>query len=182
MQPRTREVLDYLAAADREIDDAVAAVPEADRSRRPGPGRWSVAEILEHLSVVESAIVRMLGQQVRAARVSGLGQERVTEPVVPTVTVARLLDRDAKLAASERSQPKGGIGWADAREAFRRARTEVVELLRAADGLALSELVIPHPLLGPLNVYQWAVFLGAHARRHAAQVRETGAVIASTAG
>jgi hypothetical protein len=182
MQPRTRELLDYLAAADRDIDDSVAAVPEADRARRPSPDRWSVAEILEHLSVVERAIARMLGQQVRTARDSGLRPERATEPVVPTVPVARLLDRGAKLEASERSQPRGGMAWAAAREAFRTSRGDVVELLRSADGLALSELVIPHPLLGPLNVYQWAVFLGAHARRHAAQIRETGVALAVTPG
>lgn len=181
MQPRTNEVLDYLAAADRELDDAVAAVPEVDRGRRPGTCGWSVAEILEHLRVVESAIARLLGQHIQVARASGLGPEGATEPVVPTVPVARLMDRDAKLIASERSQPKGGIAWVTAREEFRAARGEVVELLRDADGLALSELVIQHPVLGPLNIYQWAVFLGAHARRHAAQIRETGAAFAPTA-
>lgn len=175
MQPRTREVLDYLTAAERELNDAVAAVPEADRVRRPGPDRWSVAEILEHLSLVEYAIAGMLAQHVEAARGSGVGPERETEPVVPTVPLARLLDRDARLTASARSQPTAGLGWDVARRAFGAARAQLVELLQGADGLALSEVVIQHPLLGPLNVYQWAVFLGAHTRRHAAQVRETAA-------
>jgi hypothetical protein len=179
MQPTTREVLDYLAASEHMLDEAVAVVPEADRGRRPGPDRWSVAEILEHLSAVERAIARLLGQHLETARASGLGPERARESVVPTVPVARLLDRDAKLTASERSRPTAGLDWAAARAAYGAARAQVVELLCAGDGLALSEVVIPHPLLGRLNIYQWTVFLGAHARRHAAQVREAGAALAS---
>jgi hypothetical protein len=181
MQPTTREVLDYLASSEHMLDEAVAAVPEADRGRPPGPGRWSVAEILDHLGAVESAIARLLGHHLETARASGLGPERAKESVIPTVPVARLLDRDAKLTASERFRPTAGLDWAAARAAFAAARAQVVELLCAGDGLALSEVVIPHPLLGPLNIYQWTVFLGSHARRHAAQVREAGAVLASAA-
>jgi hypothetical protein len=29
----------------------------------------------------------------------------------------------------------------------------------------------PHPYLGPLDRYQWALFLGAHVDRHVAQIR-----------
>jgi hypothetical protein len=44
--------------------------------------------------------------------------------------------------------------------------------VRSADGLALSEIVQPHPVLGPINLYQWIAFVGAHEARHAAQVME----------
>jgi hypothetical protein len=40
------------------------------------------------------------------------------------------------------------------------------------DGLALSAMTHPHPLLGPLSRYAWIALVGAHEARHAAQLRE----------
>lgn len=178
MQPRTREVLDYLDDSDRDLDDALAAVPETARARRPAPERWSVAEIIEHIGGVEEWITQMLAQRVTAARSGGIGPERNTAPVVPTVPLHRILDREAKLVASERSLPRLGLDWATARDALRTNRAALRALVQNNDGAALSELVIEHPRFGPLDVYQWAVFLGGHQRRHAAQIRETGAALA----
>jgi hypothetical protein len=120
----------------------------------------------------------MLTQRVALARTDGLGTERNTAPVVPTVPLARILDRDAKIVAGEQSHPKLGLDWATARDSLRSARRSLRELVQSCDGLALSELVIEHPLFGPLDVYQWVVFLGGHQRRHAAQIREAGAALA----
>jgi hypothetical protein len=159
-------VLDYLDDSDRVLDDALAAVPEPARARRPAPERWSVAEILEHVGGVEERVTRMLAQRVAAARTEGLGPEHATDAVVPTVPLDRILDRGAKLVASERSLPHLGLDWTTARDALRSARG------------SLRELVIEHPLFGPLDFYQWVVFVGGHQRRHAAQIRETGAVLA----
>jgi hypothetical protein len=50
------------------------------------------------------------------------------------------------------------------------------EKLRAAliggEGLALSEVKHEHRALGVIDLYQWAIFVGAHEARHTAQVRE----------
>ncbi len=40
------------------------------------------------------------------------------------------------------------------------------------DGLALQEIVYPHPWLGPLNAYEWIAFIAAHMARHTEQIRE----------
>jgi hypothetical protein len=65
----------------------------------------------------------------------------------------------------------------DAAEAWRvleEVRQGLRESLLAADGLALGEIVRPHPLLGEAILYQWIAFVGAHEARHTAQVREIG--------
>ena len=42
----------------------------------------------------------------------------------------------------------------------------------SGDGLALSEVLHTHPILGEINLYQWMLFVGSHKARHALQVRE----------
>jgi hypothetical protein len=178
MQPRTREVLDYLDDSDRVLDDALAAVPEPDRARRPAPERWSVAEILEHVGGVEERITQMLTQRVTAARTDGLGPERNTQPVAPTVPLDRILDREAKLVASERSLPHLGLDWATARDTLRTSRASLRALVQKSDGVSHSEPVIEQPIFGPHDVPHWELFLGGHQPRHAAQLRVTGAALA----
>ncbi|MFL5576709.1 MAG: DinB family protein, partial [Gemmatimonadaceae bacterium] len=109
MQSRTQEILAHLDTHRAELERAVAAVPAQLRERRPAAERWSVAEILEHLALVEARIAHLLGDRLAAARAAGLGAERETSPVVPTLDVARLLDRSRPLTASEASQPRAGL-------------------------------------------------------------------------
>lgn len=177
MQPRTQEVLAHLDGYRAALEQAVAAVPEPLRERRPAPDRWSVAEILEHIGLVEGRIGRLLSEQLAAARAAGLGAERETHPVLPTVPVDRLLDRSQPIVAREGTLPEARLGAGAAWTTLAECRRAVREMLLAADGLALSEVVIPHPRLGPLNVYQWMVFLGAHEGRHTAQIREAAAAL-----
>ena len=51
------------------------------------------------------------------------------------------------------------------------------QVLTAADGLALNEVVVEHPTLGPFNIYQWVELIAAHRRRHVEQVREIAAAL-----
>ena len=53
--------------------------------------------------------------------------------------------------------------------------------LLSGDGLALEQVVQPHPALGPINLYRWLLFEGSHEARHTLQVREIGAALSKTA-
>src|SRR6185503_7091962 len=48
------DVLATLDASRQALRDSVAAIPDAARTARPGPDRWSPVDIIEHLSLVES--------------------------------------------------------------------------------------------------------------------------------
>jgi hypothetical protein len=63
-------------------------------------------------------------------------------------------------------------------EELERGGRAVREAAGAGDGLALGTVYHPHPQFGPLSLYQWIAFVGAHEGRHAAQIRETGEALA----
>jgi uncharacterized damage-inducible protein DinB len=170
--PRTREIHDYLVTARVHLEDAVRAVPAERRDERPGPDRWSVAEILEHLSRVNHGITRLLETRVAAAREAGLGPDPDTTSILWTLDVAGVLDRRERADAPERTRPAGNLTADAAWQALERADAALVAGVLAAAGLALGTIVHPHPGLGPLNLYQWLAFAAAHEFRHAAQIRE----------
>lgn len=177
MHLRIQEVLAHLDTHRAALERAVADVPPPLRGRRPAAERWSVDEILEHLSLVEARIAQLLASHLAAARAAGLGPERETSPVLPTLDMSRLLDRSQPLTASDSSQPRAGLSASAAWATLTEQRRALRETVLASDGLALGAVSIPHPRLGPLDVYQWLVFLGGHEARHTAQIREVASAV-----
>lgn len=174
MHPRIQELHDHLAHYRAELRAAVDSVPIALRERRPAPERWSVAEVLEHLAIVEARVTESFTKQVAAARAKGLEPDSETTPVVPTLDMAFVFDRTNRLVASEASRPRGASDARTAWAALEQSRERLRAALLDADGLALGAVVMPHPVFGELNAYQMVAFVGGHEGRHTAQVREIG--------
>jgi hypothetical protein len=156
-------------AADREaLRAAVDRVPPLLRRERPSDGRWSVAEILEHLAIVEGRSASALAAQVAAAPV-------LSEPATPT-TASRLrrstLDRAHRVAAVESFTPSGTVDADAAWTALQASRHQLLAILDAAEGRDLSTIVRQHPALGPMDGYQWFAMIGAHEARHTQQILE----------
>ena len=181
MHARTREILEYLDGHRATLEAAVAEVPSALRERRPAPEQWSVAEVLEHLAVVEQRVLRVLEEHLSPASIQALPSEQETDAVAPMLDLSRVLDRSKPLIASEASQPREGLSASQAWAALTERRRQLRERVLAAEGRALGSVVIPHPRLGTLNLYQWLLFLGGHEARHAAQIRETALTLGADA-
>ena len=173
MRPRTTELLAHLDRHHAELRRAVDAVPVALRARQPAPDRWSVANVLEHVAIVETRVVRALSERLAQARAEGL-PPGADAPVVREADVARYLNRERRIVASGAAQPQGHLTAEAAWAAIDRARGSTRALVIETDGLAVEAVVFPHPVLGSLDFYQWVVFLGGHEGRHALQIRETG--------
>lgn len=172
MHPRTMELVRHLDTNRGELWMAVEAIAPADRDRRPSPERWSVAEVIEHLAIVETRVTSRLDEAFELARAAGMTPDEETASVVDPSFLERAHDRRRRFKTGEHAEPRGGLtadqAWAkleDSRQAF-------LNLLERADGLAVSGITAPHPAFGTLSFHQWAVFLGAHDARHALQIRE----------
>jgi hypothetical protein len=169
---------------------AVDSVPPGLRERRPAPDRWSVAEILEHLAIVETRIAGLLTARVSAMKAAGVADGSgpkaapvaVSAPRSTSFSPSGLVDRTSRVKTGASSEPKGGIDATAAWALLERSRSTLRDLLITSDGLALHEITHPHPFFGPLNAYEWVEFLGGHDARHAAQIREAGDGLAHQAG
>lgn len=177
MHPRIQEVLDVLDEKRDALTRTVAAIPSAFHRSRPSDDKWSVAEIIEHLGIVEGRIAGMLTEKLDAARASGLGREVDTTSVAPMLDVNGVTNRSKPIVASDASQPRAGISSDDGLKILLERRQALRDAIQAVDGLALGTVEIPHPRLGTLNAYQWLLFLAGHEARHTDQIREVGTAI-----
>ena len=177
MHPRIAELLDYVTQQTAVLRAAYDAVPIDRRAVRPEPGRWSPAEVIHHLAIVDRRIAQRLAMLVEQAR--ALPPETETSSVLDSPSVKMALDRTKRFVTGEASEPREtnpARVWDDLMEARQALETVIV----SGDGLALGEVRAPHPALGGLSGYDWIAFVGSHAARHADQIREMTPALTAT--
>ena len=176
IHPRLQELFAYLTVRRNALKEAVDAVPEAQRNQQPELDRWSVAEVIEHLALVEARFKTIISDRLSEARASGLAADSETDSIVGTFNQAGILDRSSKHVAPDVVRPQGS-DWNTAWSRLEDVRRSFLDVYLSGDGLALADVVHVHPRLGSLNLYQWGVWLGGHEARHTEQIREIAATL-----
>jgi hypothetical protein len=155
---------DVVARLDRTRHDLraiVETIPGPLRERRPGPDRWSVAEIVEHLALVETQYTAIVREALAKVRARGLSADGSARQPLPDTLESLMANRSAQRPAPEPFKPTGipfEAAWAQASE----VRTTFRTLLEGADDVAFHEALYDHPRFGVLNAYQWVEFVAAH--------------------
>ena len=164
-----------LNADRRTLRAAVERIPRSLQTVKPAPDRWSVAEVLEHLAIVERGALM---------RVRALIQDApATDSPAELTPIDRdfLKNRTARISAPDRIQPTGTMSVDAALAALESSREELLAVLHEVEGRDLSKVSQPHPALGPLDGYQWIAIIGGHEVRHSLQIDEIGAALAGNA-
>jgi hypothetical protein len=157
--------------ADRErLRTAVDRVPSSIREQKPAPDRWSVAEVLEHLALVEGRVVMMLGQVIQAAP----SVDAASRAGATTLDRTALRDRGTRIEAPGPIRPTGTVSADAAWTSLQHSRAQLLALLDTVDveRRDLAQVSRPHPVLGTLDGYQWIAAVGGHEERHSLQILE----------
>ncbi|HVF49975.1 MAG TPA: DinB family protein [Pyrinomonadaceae bacterium] len=164
------EIISAIDDARARLTSRVEHLSDAEQNFRATPDGWTVAEIVEHLSILEHRMTQLLGVMVKKAEAGGL--LRAGDAAFAPVTIADFVEQSnrGKYNAPENVRPSGRIPVADSLARMRESRAALHGLrpqLEQVDGVALQ---YPHPAFGPLNLYQWLAFIGAHEERHLKQI------------
>ena len=173
MQATEREqIVECLAQSRERLVLAVDGLTAEQRNFRPAENRWSIAECVEHLTVVENSVLKTIHQVLQTdpqpeRQVEAQGKDQIILERVPA--------RERRVMGPQEAQPQGR--WPDFDELLRefeaaRERSVRFSAVTQAD---LRSHFFPHPFLGPLDCYQWLLFLGAHCERHVRQMEEVQA-------
>jgi hypothetical protein len=145
----------------KSIFFAADSVPFREWNRKPGADKWSTAEIVAHLVMVERAIIggadritRKNPQKVpffkRFHLPLWLVERRVIRRKTPIPLDPSLLgDKETMLAE------------------LRDARERTLSFLAETESRDLSACCWPHLFIGMLNAYEWFEMIAAHQLRHA---------------
>jgi hypothetical protein len=168
MQERQR-VLAELASSEARLLGLVDGLTAEQWGFRERPGRWSIAENVEHLVLFEEfirgAVVRALEAPAEPEKTAEVG---LREHLVLGLAEAR----SVRFNAREIVRPTGR--WLDSAEMIEELKkTRARTLAFAAETqAALREHFFAHVAFGDLDCYQWLVLLGQHTLRHALQIEQ----------
>ena len=162
-------MISYLERLRQELEDAVGDA-SASELAVAAAGKWSAAQILEHLFLTykgtNRGLIKCLEQGTPLATPATLKHRFATWLVVS----AGYLPAGRK--APERAIPQG-MPPEEAQRAI------APELQRMGSGLDDCERrfgtrtkIMDHPFLGPLTADEWRKFHWVHGRHHARQIRE----------
>ncbi len=149
---------------------AVGGLSAEQATFKPAPARWSILEITEHVVRAEEAGV---GGVWRALDGYRRGEPVWTgDPVHKGLSIEEVVARtwQPKEQVPEIAAPRwgGALSYWVAR--LRSQQLVLEELAKSLAGVALEEVIYPHPISGPLDVRQRLEFLRFHLDRHRGQV------------
>src|SRR4030095_16870870 len=136
------------------VVEATKGLSEAQWKFKPGPDRWSVAEVVEHIVLAEDFLLENTsGKMMRAPAGNADRDYKTTDKFV----LGAIADRTQRVQAPEPLLPTGRWSPQEALERFLKLRQQTLEFLKSTTGL--RDHVADSPLGRPLDAYQWLVTL-----------------------
>jgi hypothetical protein len=170
---RLTEILECLDANRAALLTTVRDISPAFATMRPRSGAWSAAENVAHLALVEDRISQLVARATEKARAEGAAPSSSAESIMSSLDRFRVADAGTKLAAPATIAPESDKPIEDSLAMLEQTRARLKEALIAGADLELGDVKRPHPALGDLSLYQWALFVAQHEERHRRQIERT---------
>ena len=159
------------AALEQKLQESANALGEAvstlsdEQARIAPPGRWSVLECIEHITLVQDGFSSRI-------RSSPLGVERVADPEHEAELHRAVQSRERTFPAPPVVVPRNQFATlAEAMAHFQQSHRKVSARMRRVEP-QLRSLQVQHPALGLLSGYEAFLVISGHTLRHVAQICE----------
>ncbi len=147
-----------------------ASLSEEQLNAKPEGEAWSVAQIVEHVAIVNGGALRICAKLLgkgEAAGKSNDGSVSISNEFIEAGSSAA----DQKLQAPEMVQPVNNIPISDSIAKLDEQQAQYAELKAKFESVDGVEAKFPHPYFGDLSAQEWLVLSGAHEIRHLKQIR-----------
>lgn len=176
MTPEERtSLLNYLDRSQREFEQLLDGVTDAQWNWKAAPERWSVGEVARHILISED----YLFDQAMLAMKNPPDAEWQAKTGSKTALLERALpNRSTKVQAPEPLNPLGTVPMSRVQvlESFRQKRARTRQFAETTQ-LPLREHLTKglFPIFDPLNAYQFVLYVPLHNLRHNQQIAEVKA-------
>lgn len=164
--------IDLLESTKIALHEAVAGLLADQLTARPDPARWSVAECLEHIVLVEEGVFSRLQHTMEKPE----EPEKRTEIQVSDLYLTKALrDRKTGISSPEPFVPTGRFGTTEATlAAFDEQRDRVIAYTQSTSGNWRTHF-FKHLVFGTIDGFQTLLLIAGHGERHRKQIEEVKA-------
>lgn len=146
-----------------EILNSVSNLTDHQLNKIVAEESWSVAQVLEHLYLMEENVVRQINLALK--------REEFEEPgTFPLQVVA---DRTKKISAPEFLNPSNSFQTLDELKVkLATSRASLERIAQENSEEELNQKTFAHRRFGVLTLNQWIALVGYHEQRHLGQIEE----------
>lgn len=160
-------VIAKLDAIHQDLLNLIMPIDEKQFSQRYSPDRWSIAENIHHLYLVETKYVEDFGKAIESKN-TGMGPLRRLFQVPGWAAGIRLVRvRAPKIVEPLDAPPKMVV-----LNNYNRVRAALKEIAQKQGAEGLKNIALKHPFFGLLDGVNVVSFLGYHELRHHKQIAE----------
>lgn len=174
------KTIDDVYAANASIREkfkgTFASLTEEQLNARPPGDEWSVAQIVEHVAIVNGGALRICAKLLGKGEAAGKTNDGSVF-ISPEFIEAASSAVGQKLEAPEMVQPINNVPIADSIAKLDELQGQYAELRPKFESVDGVEAKFPHPYFGDLSAQEWLVLSGAHEIRHLKQIRRVLAAI-----
>jgi hypothetical protein len=164
------ELVELLLRSEKEFLEAVEELSDQQWSFKPGPDRWSVAEVAEHIVLADTSLFDTARQSLTGPQdpewPSTAGKTEILEKALP--------NRSRKVDAPGPLRPQRLLTRAHIMARFKEERARTLAFVRGTDA-PVKAYTAKNPFFGVLNAYQWLLYIPLHHVRHNQQIAEVKA-------
>ena len=136
----------------------------------PDGEKWSIAQIVEHVSLVNDGTMRICSRLLTKARDAGAsssGEISISENFLKRGSEIEQM----KVTAPDRVAPTNGRTIAESLAKMEETTRQLEELRPLFETHHSPEFTFSHPFFGDICAQEWLVLSGAHEARHLKQIQ-----------
>ncbi len=159
----------YLERLRQAIDRATRGMTTEELTRHP-PGKWSTAEVLEHLCLTYAGTIKAFDRCLEAGKPLGGVPTLKQRAFIALVVDLGHFPKGRK--SPERVRPKGMLAEHVVADIGPRIAAMDQLITQCEIRYGARTKVLDHPVLGPLTARQWRKFHWVHGRHHVKQIHK----------
>ena len=146
-----------------------ASLPEDKANQVPDGEKWSAAQIVEHIAMVDEATMKICTKLLGKAKETGAASDG-------TATISDgFLQKGEEIAsirieAPSVVQPSGGQTIAESIARMDENADRLRELRPIFETVGANEFKFPHPFFGEITAHEWLALTGGPELRHIKQI------------
>jgi uncharacterized damage-inducible protein DinB len=152
-----------------KLTETVSNLTDEQANRLPDGEKWTIANLVEHIAIVQDGIARISGKLLSQAQSAG---KKSDGSLILSENFAQKAEeaKKRKFEAPDRVHPTGTQTIAESLGKMREARQNLENLRPLFESVECSDAKFPHPFMGDLTAHEWLALVGGHEARHLQQI------------
>lgn len=163
------EIYDTNDVIREQFSSVIGTITDAEAESLPEGEKWTIAQIVEHVAMVEDSMARVCSKLLSKANAAGMSSNG--SAALSDEFVRKAMDYvHMKVEAPAVVQPTGERPIAESLAKMQESRRQIDEIRPLFESTSGTEFKFPHPYLGEMSAQEWLALLGGHEMRHLKQI------------